>query len=220
MSSSECQICYVKAVKYTIQCGSTVPHQVCFDCEREMRLKCKPTQHGRTITCPFCRAEEKEPGLRSRSSYEAELKLLYQELYSRQSRALPRVPPAPARAPQARARAPPPPRAPPPRARARAPVRPPSPSYVPDSDEEEIPIAQFLRSVNGIVALHVPALPAPPAPAPRMRGWCKNRGNTCLTQNRTVLKCAYPAGCTEFVCRSCKMCVSHFRPSSPREIWD
>jgi hypothetical protein len=206
MSSSECQICYVKAVKYTIQCGSTVPHQVCFDCEREMRLKCKPTQHGRTITCPFCRAEEKEPGLRSRSSYEAELKLLYQELYSRQSRAIPAPPP------QARARAPPP--------RARAPVRPPSPSYVPDSDEEEIPIAQFLRTVNGIVALHVPA---PPAPAPRMRGWCKNRGNTCLTQNRTVLKCAYPAGCTEFVCRSCKMCVGHFQPrapNSPREIWD
>ena len=182
MSSSECQICYVKAVKYTIQCGSTVPHQVCFDCEREMRLKCKPTQHGRNLTCPFCRAEEKEPGLRSRSSYEAELKLLYQELYTRRSRALP-----------------PPPRAP------DRPVRPPSPPYVP-----EIPIAQLLREMGR------------GRPAPRMRGWCKNRGNRCLTQNRTVLKCAYPAGCTEFVCRSCKMCVGHFQPApnSPREIYD
>lgn len=180
---SECQICYVKDVKYTIQCGSTVPHQVCFDCEREMRLKCKPTQHGRTITCPFCRSEEKEPGLRSRSSYEAELKLLYQELYTRRS-AMTRAQHVPLV---------PRPRAP------RAPARPPSP-YVP----EEIPI---LREMG-------------PAPAPRMRGWCKNRGNTCLTQNRTVLKCAYPAGCTEFVCRSCKMCVNHFRLGSPREIWD
>jgi hypothetical protein len=195
MSSSECQICYVKAVKYTIQCGSTVPHQVCFDCEREMRLKCKPTQHGRNLTCPFCRAEEKEPGLRSRSSYEAELNLLYQELYTRRS-AMSRaqyVPLVPRPRPPAR------------------PVRPSSPPYVP----EEIPIAQLLREMG--------RGPAPPAPAPRMRGWCKNRGNRCLTQNRTVLKCAYPAGCTEFVCRSCKMCVGHFQPQtpdSPREIWD
>jgi hypothetical protein len=214
--ASECQICYEKAVKYTIQCGSTTPHQICFDCEREMRLKTKPTLHGRVLICPFCRGEEKEPGLRSRSSYEAELKLLYQELYTRRSRA--QLVPRP-HAPPARAPPPPPPRAPrappprPPRA-PRAPVRPPSPPYVPDSDEEEIPIAQLLRDMG--------RGPARPAPAPRMRGWCKNRGNTCLTQNRTVLKCAYPAGCSEFVCRSCKMCVGHFQqvPSSPREIWD
>ena len=215
MSSSECQICYEKSVKYTIQCGSTVPHQVCFDCEREMRLKCKPTLHGRHINCPFCRAEEKEPGLRSRSSYEAELKLLYQELYTRPVRSAPApAPRAPAPAPRPpapRAPRPPAPRAPRP---PRAPARAPSPPYVPGSDsDEEIPIAQLLREVRGIVAL--------PAPAPRMRGWCKNRYNTCLTQNRTLLKCTYPAGCSEFVCRSCKMCVGHFQPvQERREIWD
>ena len=209
---SECQICYEKSVKYTIQCGSTVPHQVCFDCEREMRLKCKPTLHGRHINCPFCRAEEKEPGLRSRSSYEAELKLLYQELYTRPVRSAPRAPPPP----PPRAPPPPPPRAP------RAPTsasraRPPSPSFVPlRFDEEELSIEDLLREMGRGVTL-------PTAPAPRMRGWCKNRGNTCLTQNRTLLKCTYPAGCSEFVCRSCKMCVGHFQPLAQgerREIWD
>jgi hypothetical protein len=32
----------------------------------------------------------------------------------------------------------------------------------------------------------------------------------CNTRS-TSRKCSYPAGCTENVCRSCKMCVSHFQ---------
>ena len=174
MSSSECQICYVKTVKYTIQCGSTVPHQMCFDCEREWRLKAKPTSLGRFITCPFCRTEEKEPGLRGRSSYEAELKLLYQQLYSQ-----PRVRTArPARS-----------------------TRPPSPPYVPDDDSDaEIPLGDLLRS-HGRLAPR-------PAPVRRAPTTCQNV-TMCRTRS-TSRKCSYPGGCSANVCRTCKMCVSHF----------
>jgi hypothetical protein len=178
MSSSECQVCYTKADKYTIQCGSTTPHKLCFDCEREWRLKSKPTLHGRLLICPFCRGEEKEPGLRSRSSYEAELQLLYQELYSRS---------LVSRAAQRAQRVAPPHlaavvRAVPPETVAEVIlVRPPSPPYVPR------------RTVYR---------------------WCKNRSIACVTQSTTARKCTYPGGCTENVCRQCKMCVNHFQAVS------
>ena len=195
---SECQICYEKAVKYTIQCGSTVPHQVCFDCEREMRLKSKPTIHGRNITCPFCSSEEKESGLRSRSSYEAELKLLYQELYTRRSSAAARAmerPAQPARPAVSDARS----------------MRPPSPPYLP---------SEWLRTYRPAVA------PAPVAPVRRRPTTCQNV-NICNMRS-TSRKCTYPGGCTENVCRDCKMCVSHFQFApilgahrlAPLEIWD
>ena len=77
----ECMICYSGEAKYAIQCGANVPHCICFTCEKTMRLKSKPTSNGRMLTCPYCRKEEKEAGLRSRTSYEAELKLLYEQLY-------------------------------------------------------------------------------------------------------------------------------------------
>jgi len=79
----ECMICYDQCAKYTIQCGSSVPHCICFTCEKTMRLKSKPTSDGRMLTCPYCRKDEKEAGLRSRSSYEAELKLLYEQMHKK-----------------------------------------------------------------------------------------------------------------------------------------
>ena len=78
-------ICYEASAKYKIQCGSSVPHCVCFTCEKTLRLKAKPGHGGRMITCPYCRQEEKEAGLRSRSSYEAELKVLYEKMYPKES---------------------------------------------------------------------------------------------------------------------------------------
>ena len=77
-------ICYSGEAKYKIQCGSSVPHCVCFTCEKTLRLKAKPGHGGRMVTCPFCRTEEKEAGLRSRSSYEAELKVLYEKMYPKE----------------------------------------------------------------------------------------------------------------------------------------
>ena len=37
----------------------------------------------RVLTCPFCRQPEKHPGLRSRTSYETEIKYLYSLLKPR-----------------------------------------------------------------------------------------------------------------------------------------
>ena len=135
----ECMICYEGGAKYKIQCGSKVPHCICFTCEKTMRLKAKPGHGGRLLTCPFCRQEEKEAGLRSRTSYEAELKLLYEKLYPREQAVGYR--------------------------RLR----------------EEYPT-----------------------------GWCKNRSQGCQMRQRTTRTCSYPAGCTEYVCRNCAMCVGHF----------
>jgi hypothetical protein len=75
----ECQICYVADPKYEIQCSSKVPHKICYSCERECRLRAKPTSKGR-----ICREPEKEPGCRSRTSYEAELSVLYKQLYKKE----------------------------------------------------------------------------------------------------------------------------------------
>jgi len=168
MAFSDCQICYTKADKYTIQCGSSIPHKICFDCERETRIRSKPTIQGRVLICPFCRGEEKEPGLRSRSSYEAELQLLYKELYTRTASRAQRAP--------------------------REPV-------------------QSLSSLLESFAAHPQVrLPSPPyVPTRTLYRWCKNRTIACTTQSTTSRKCSYPGGCTEHVCRQCRMCVSHFQ---------
>jgi len=128
-------ICYEASAKYKIQCGSKVPHCVCFTCEKTLRLKAKPSHEGRMITCPFCRQEEKVAGLRSRSSYEAELKVLYEQMY---------------------------------------------------------PKTQYHRDPDSTT------------------GWCNNRAFGCQMRSRTTRMCSYPAGCIEYVCRNCTMCVSHF----------
>ena len=136
----ECMICYDGGAKYKIQCGSNVPHSICFTCEKTLRLKSPPGHCGRMLTCPFCRKEETEAGLRSRSSYEAELKLLYEQMYPKERVDRLRDPEV----------------------------------YIPTS------------------------------------AWCKNRSHGCPMRSRTSRKCSYPAGCMEYVCRNCTMCVGHF----------
>jgi hypothetical protein len=57
--------------------------------------------------------------------------------------------------------------------------------------------------------------PSPPyVPRRTVYRWCKNRTIACATQSTTARKCTYPGGCTENVCRQCKMCVSHFQAVS------
>ena len=228
---ADCSICYVKVAAYTIQCNSTVPHQLCHECESSWRLKSKPTIHGRLLTCPFCRKEETEPGLRSHDSYKAELHLLYQQLYGRSGRerererdrleiarerrerlareqselyTLLRQEAAARAAAEVRVAA---------DVRARgvariaavASVRPPSPPYVPAAPAAAPPAAP--------AAAAPPAAPAPAAApaASRTRMWCKNKSIVCTTRSLTPRICTYPGGCTEHVCRSCKMCRSHFQ---------
>ena len=139
-------ICYSGEAKYKIQCGSSVPHCVCFTCEKTLRLKAKPGHGGRMVMCPYCRTEEKEAGLRSRSSYEAELKVLYEQMYHKPVHRL--------RDPEV---------------------------YHPTS------------------------------------GWCNNRAFGCEMRSRTTRTCSYPAGCIEYVCRNCTMCVGHCSGTAAQE---
>ena len=212
-----CQICYEGEAKYKIQCGSTTPHCICYSCETTWRLKTKPTPKGRPLTCPFCRGVEKTPGNRSRSSYEAEIELLYKDLHMR------RTPlhyefqsqldmvrsthpylassslrdalldmTAPARP---RVTVPPPAPVPP----VTVPPRSPSPVYDPPASSP--------------VAMGPASLPVY-NPAPRTaKRWCQSGRrelSMCTTQNKTQRKCSYPSGCDQFVCRDCRMCISHF----------
>ena len=68
-----CPICFEENDMYTIACGSNTPHQICNTCEIAMRCLAKPTNRGRFITCPMCRAVETVQGTRTLQSYEAEL---------------------------------------------------------------------------------------------------------------------------------------------------
>ena len=73
-----CPICFEDTnAMYTIPCGSKTPHQICNTCEIAMRLLAKPTNRGRFITCPMCRAVETVQGTRTVRSYEAELLRIY-----------------------------------------------------------------------------------------------------------------------------------------------
>ena len=80
----ECLICFEPTTApYKIKCGSKVAHEICHSCETTLRLQTKPTHHGRIIKCPLCRKNENRSGNRTPASYEAELKMLYRELYPR-----------------------------------------------------------------------------------------------------------------------------------------
>ena len=80
----ECLICFEPTTApYKIKCGSKVSHEICHSCETTLRLQTKPTHHGRIIKCPLCRKDENRSGNRTPASYEAELKMLYRELYPR-----------------------------------------------------------------------------------------------------------------------------------------
>jgi hypothetical protein len=101
---ANCPICFDVMGKspYVIQCGSVtaegrLTHHICHTCEKDLRLRAKETEHGRTLICPFCRSEEKEYGNRTKSSYQAELSHLYRELYLLKQR--PRLPPPSPRLP-------------------------------------------------------------------------------------------------------------------------
>ncbi len=84
----QCSICYSGQAKYHIQCPSEVPHVMCHSCESDWRMKSIPDkQHNmRVLTCPFCRAPETKPGLRSRTSYENEIASLYSQLLHKPDR--------------------------------------------------------------------------------------------------------------------------------------
>jgi len=203
-----CQICFEEEAKYKIQCGSTTPHTICYSCETSWRLNAKPDRKGRHLICPFCRGVEKKSGNRSRGSYEAELARLYKDLHSGRSSLhyefQSQIEMANSSQPTPVARIMVQPR----RifdeivasvARQTPVPRPPAPI---DPASRPVPV--------------VPLPPVAPVPASRPKHWCQSGRRElglCTTQGKTQRKCSYPSGCEQFVCRDCRMCISHF-PSS------
>jgi hypothetical protein len=96
-----CPICYETVPDmYTIPCGSTVDHRICFVCEQDWRKKMTVRNGKRRMTCPECRQEETS---RSVESLERELAALYvspmpaesaQEMVTRAYSTLVSLPPA------------------------------------------------------------------------------------------------------------------------------
>jgi hypothetical protein len=73
----ECIVCFEPGDIYTIGCGSSVPHNICNNCEQILRISSQATNGGRFIKCPLCRTQETVQGNRTEESYKAELALMY-----------------------------------------------------------------------------------------------------------------------------------------------
>lgn len=59
---------------YKVTCGSTVDHEICFECEGQWRAKMAIRDGKRVMSCPTCRQEETT---RTVDSLERELAALY-----------------------------------------------------------------------------------------------------------------------------------------------
>ena len=70
-----CQICFESFPNiYKVNCGSTVDHEICFDCETRWRAKMTIRDGKRVMSCPTCRQEET---FRTVDSLEREVAELY-----------------------------------------------------------------------------------------------------------------------------------------------
>jgi hypothetical protein len=204
----ECPICFCADPTYVINCGSTTEHKICDSCEVQLRMKSPATRDGRVLKCPMCRGEEKVPGKRTAFSYEYELSHLYA------------APPAPVRAPRVR-------------------ITPADEDWqqvaysirdLPrDLQDRYIrmyprlrpyfeiynPLEEVIDLVNAIdrqpfaaqVAENRNAVRAPA----EYHAFCQSgnrEAGVCRTRGKTERKCSHP-GCTKFVCRSCRQCLTH-----------
>lgn len=219
-NAMECPICYTTEPTYVVNCGSTVEHKVCDQCEVSMRMKEPATRNGRILKCPMCRVPEKTPGKRTAFSYEYELSHLYEskpapvravsmhaaenwEQVADTIRLLPRVT-------QDRY------------IRMYPPLRPFfEPMYIPEpvidlsrqphrmAAEAAIARAER-RPFAAQVAPENRAAMRPPSP-PQYHAFCQSgnrEAGTCPTRGKTERKCSF-IGCTKFVCRACRRCNTH-----------
>lgn len=216
LNAMECPICYTNEPTYVVNCGSSVEHKVCDQCEVQMRMKEPATRKGRGLKCPMCRVPEKEPGKRTEFSYKYELEQLYAASYvsayvprarepandwrlladtirdlplvmqERYIRMYPQLAPyfdmyVPVTHPASRA------------------IRP--SRTIPESVRQ--PFAARVAPENR-------AAMRPPEQA-IVHAFCQS-GNretgVCHTRSKTKRKCSH-AGCTKFVCRSCRQCLTH-----------
>ena len=190
----ECIICFERTpVPYEIKCGSKVAHKICHSCEITLRLQTTPTRDGRNIKCPVCRKDEHSNGNRTSASYEAELRMLYLELYPR---ILPFDRPVVQFTQYTPAQIVP----------SRVPIVTPVPSRVPIVPVPSVTPVPMVSPVPSVTPAPIVPVSIPPEP----RNWCKNRTICCPTKNKTTRNCSYPMGCVNKVCRYCKMCTYHF----------
>ena len=217
----ECPICYTNAPTYVINCGSTVEHTVCDTCEVTMRMKEPATAAGRVLKCPMCRVPEKTPGKRTSFSYEYELSHLY---------APPAAPVrAPVRAPTPRIRTPLEewaavaerirdlPQVTQNRYIRMYPQLRPyfEPIYIPQevidlSRQRFAAQAEARQPFAAQVAPENQAAMRPPRPVD-YHAFCQSgnrEAGVCRTRGKTERKCSY-AGCTKYVCRACRQCITH-----------
>ena len=196
----DCPVCFdTFEDMYTVNCKSTVPHRLCHPCETSLRLSMRVSSVGRLLKCPICRTVEQEPGNRSASSFQSELKSLYSQAFNPQDMAdqVQRVL----------------------RERLERLQSVPRVSRYAEWNEwilsRQVPAQVPVPPVQRVPVPPVQRVPVPPVQRvpERVRTWCQSglrQTNQCHTKGKTARKCSYPAGCSRSVCRSCKMCVSHF----------
>jgi len=224
VEGNECPICMGPSETwYKIGCNSAVPHEVCHDCEIQLRErvpapKKKGILYAKFIKCPMCRGDETTIGERSQASWKKEIT----ELYTSQDRAYS------ARRIHQLCQA-----ANEKDARIRilqdelrvfneenaalrhlfqalgieGPVDVPAAPVVAPAAPVVAPVAPVVR-VGGGGGLH----PIPVAPAAPIRPQFCMSGRrelaTCETRSRTKRKCSF-VGCEKRVCQKCKRCTTH-----------
>ena len=77
----DCPVCMETVFDgYKINCGSSVPHVMCHECELKCRLGATVSSRGRLLKCPLCRVVEMAPGNRSAESLQGELNSMYAQV--------------------------------------------------------------------------------------------------------------------------------------------
>jgi len=207
----ECPICYSNEATYVIQCGSTTTHAVCDHCEVQMRMKEPATTKGRILKCPMCRVKETKVGKRSTYSYEYELSKIYETVRPRVSQAenweevadairdMPRITiaryirmyPQLARHFELYEQ---------------HPVDAPAQRVQPAS---RVQAAQAVSAAQSRAAQAVPRPQTAPVQAAPIYCQSGNRElRQCTTKSKTKRICTF-LGCTKYVCRSCRQCITH-----------
>ena len=181
---------------YKIQCGATVPHVICHDCESDMRMKEVPTvnvrskKFGRFLKCPMCRVTEKKCGDRSQESWQRETV----ELYKTTNRSLTKKKMIDLEALIRQAET--------------------ALRFLQEENSALLDENAHLRGLCGLIAPAVEAPEVAPVEAPArvtQKSWCasgRRETRECTTRGKTSRKCSFST-CQKRVCRTCRMCTTH-----------
>ena len=182
---------------YKIECGSTVEHYVCDQCEIDMRMKEKPIvnrkQVGRFIKCPLCRVTETQYGSRSHESWKRETEHLYK--MANRSRTAKKI-------------------------RELEDVIVQAETALRYMQEEHTAMQEENHHLRNLCGLIVPEIspelsrvlePLHEIARESAKSWCasgRRETRECTTRGKTSRKCSFPT-CQKRVCRSCRLCMGH-----------